>query len=108
MSPLIKRVLLLSAVVALVALTVCAVFLVNARTPGQWVDRAYIVSFEWNAGLKSLRVIESGTGKPEANPVLRRVVLRESRDAAAQIVKLAALSQADGHFGVTLDGSSEP
>src|SRR5689334_7894887 len=107
MSPLIKRVLLLSAVVALIVLTICAALLVNARSPGHWLDRAYNVSFQWNAGLKSIRIVDSA-GNSEANPVLRRVVLRESRDATAQIVKLAALNQADGHFGVTLHGSSEP
>lgn len=75
---------------------------------GQWLGRSYHVSFQWNEGLKSVRIIDNETGKPETEPALRRVALNQSESAIHDILNKAGLKRAEGQFDLSLQGSSEP
>jgi len=80
----------------------------SGHKSGQWLGRSYRVSFQWNEGLKSVRIIDDETGKPETDPALRRVALNQSESAIRDILNEAGLKRAEGQFDLSLQGSSEP
>jgi hypothetical protein len=74
----------------------------------RWIERSYSVFFQWKDGRESIHVIDDNTGRPESDPVLRRVVSDESRRVVDEILRRTELTTAEGRFNLTLSGSAEP
>ena len=105
-----KRIRSVEAIGFVCSLVVIAGFLgcMRGHKSGQWLGRSYHVSFQWNEGLESVRIIDRETGKPETDPALRRVALNQSESAIRDILNQAGLKRAEGQFDLSLQGSSEP
>lgn len=83
-----KRILLGDAIGVACPLVVVAGLLgcTGGHRSGQWFARNYHVSFQWNNGLKSVRIIDNETGKAESDAALRRVALTQSESAIRDIL----------------------
>lgn len=105
-----KRILLGDAIGVACFLVVIAGLLgcMGGHKSGQWLSRNYHVSFQWNEDLKSVRITDNETGKPETDPALRRVALNQSESAIHDILNRAGLKRAEGQFDLSLQGSGEP
>lgn len=105
-----RTTLRLSGIVVICALVIGPGFsgCLGRHKSGQWLNRSYRVFFQWNDGLKSVRIIDNETGKPETDPALRRVALNQSESAIRNILNQAGLKRAEGQFDLSLQGSSEP
>lgn len=105
-----KRILLGDVIGVACSLVVIAGFLgcMGGHKSGQWLGRNYHVSFQWNEGLKSVRIIDKETSKPETDPALRRVALDQSKSTIRDILNRAGLKRAEGQFDLFVQGSSEP
>lgn len=74
----------------------------------RWVARNYDVFFQWSDHLRSLRIVNEKTGKPETDPDLQYVALRESESIVRQLKYRTGLKTAEGQFRLGLQGESEP
>ena len=106
-----KRLLLLNGGLLLLALCLFALWrsgILYGHNCGPWIVRDYDVSFEWDKGLRDVRIIDSRTGKLESDPRLYAVASKESASAATQIINWTHLARAEGRFYLSLRGCAEP
>jgi len=93
---------------------ICAVFVVrrwstlHRRGCEPSTVRHYIVSFGWDNGLQRIQVVDQRAGKPEPDPKLRGVAMREATNIASQIIDRTRLEKTEGRFHLSLQGCEQP